>query len=105
MTMKHFAYAALVGATTLVLAIGSATHGEAKTKKAKAKAAEPATIFCIQPAKPVCAERGGMKFTYNNACYARKDGAKVVSDGACKASKAMKGGKKKGSKKAMKKKK
>jgi hypothetical protein len=38
----------------------------------------------------VCGTRGGMKFTYANACYAQRDGAKVAGKGACKAAKASK---------------
>ncbi|MBI3705635.1 MAG: hypothetical protein HY244_17715 [Rhizobiales bacterium] len=56
----------------------------------------PPPAFCTMEYKPVCAVKGGMKFTYSNACFAAKDGAKVVSQGPCKAAKAMKaGGKKK----------
>ncbi len=40
-----------------------------------------------------------MKFTYANACFAEKDGASVVSQGACPAKKAMKHHKKHGKKK------
>ena len=40
-----------------------------------------------------------MKFTYFNACYAAKDGAKSATPGACKAAKAAKGGEKKAKKK------
>ena len=44
---------------------------------------------------PVCGAKGGLKFTYKNACYVAKDGAKVVSDKACPAKKAEKPKKKK----------
>ena len=35
---------------------------------------------CLTAEKPVCAAKGGMKFTYASACIAVKDGAKVVSE-------------------------
>ena len=54
---------------------------------------------CWEIQKPVCGARGGMKFTYANACYAEKDGASVVSHGACPAKKAMKHHNKDGKKK------
>ena len=44
--------------------------------------------------QPVCAMKGKQKFTYNDACFAAKDGAKVVSNKAC-AMKAAKMGKSK----------
>ena len=45
-----------------------------------------------------------MRFTYNDACFATKDGAKVVSNKACPAKAAKgKGGKKKKAKKSSKK--
>jgi hypothetical protein len=103
MTLKHLAYGALIGVTTLVIAVGSATTSEAKAKKKAAAAPASKSLFCIQPYAPVCGTRGGMKFTYANACYAAKDGATAVTPGACK-QKAMKG-KTGGKKKAMKKKK
>ena len=53
----------------------------------------------LNPPGQVCATKGGMKFTYFNACYAAKDGATSATPGACKAAK---GG---GGKKAKKKKK
>ena len=37
--------------------------------------------------------KGTQKFTYANACYAAKDGAKGITDGACKPPKAAKKGK------------
>ncbi len=50
----------------------------------------------------MCAVKGGNKYTYANACWAARDGAKVVSDKACPAPKAAKAHKK-GGKKAAKK--
>jgi hypothetical protein len=44
----------------------------------------------LTPPGSVCGTKGGMKFTYFNACYASKDGAKVSSQGDCKPAKAMK---------------
>jgi hypothetical protein len=56
--------------------------------------AAPPPVVCFEPEKRVCAVKGGMKFTYANACYAAKDGAKVVSQKACPAAKAAKPAKK-----------
>ena len=102
MNYKSIGYAVVVAATAVVLVIGSAVPSEAKGKKKAAAAPAPVPVFCFGVEKPVCATRGGQKFTYANACYAAKDGAKVVSQGACKPSKAMKGGKKAGKKAAKK---
>jgi hypothetical protein len=86
MTYKSIASATLL-ATALVLT--SAASGFAATKKKKAEAAAPAsTAFCMGGTEQVCGTRGGMKFTYANACYAARDGAKVSGKGACKAGKA-----------------
>lgn len=105
MTLKHLTYGALVGVTAFVIAIGSATTSEAKSKKKAAAAPAPVTtsIFCIQPRAAVCAKKGNSSFTYANACYAAKDGAKDAKAGACKEKKAAKkGGKKKMAKKGAK---
>jgi hypothetical protein len=109
MSLKKFAYGALIVAAAFVIAIASATTGEAKGKKKKAAAA-PAPVMATcwgVPAAPVCASRGKLKFTYINSCYAGKDGAKVVSQKACSVKAAKKGKKakkKKSAKKAAKKK-
>jgi hypothetical protein len=68
----------------------------AAKKKAKAEAPQP-MAWCFQQQTPVCATRGGLKMTYASTCFAEKDGAKVVSQGACGAKKMSmkKGGKKK----------
>jgi hypothetical protein len=55
-------------------------------------------VTCLGSAPgPVCATKGGQKFTYNNACFAAQDGAKSAKAGECKAAKG--GGKKKAAKK------
>jgi hypothetical protein len=102
MNYKSIGYAVVVAATAAVLVIGSAVPSEAKGKKKAAAAPAPVPVFCFGVQKPVCAVRGGQKFTYANACYASKDGAKVVSQRPCRPSKAMKGGKKAGKKAAKK---
>jgi hypothetical protein len=96
MQLKTIAYALLIAGTAAVLAVGTASPGFAAKKKAKT-AAEAPSPFCFQVQKPVCATRGGMKMTYASACFAQKDGAKVISEGACGAKKMSmkKGGKKK----------
>ncbi|MFN3657041.1 MAG: hypothetical protein ACK4UO_07280 [Pseudolabrys sp.] len=97
MKLKNFGYAALIAVAATAFTLASATTSEAKKHTKKAKAAAPVPTLCWGIQKPVCATKGGMKFTYANACYARNDGAKVVSDKACpakKAKKAKKAGKK-----------
>ena len=102
MKLKNIGYVAIVAATAVMFVLGSAVPSEAaKKKKAAAAAPPPATCWGV-PDKAVCATKGGLKFTYANACYAAKDGAKVVSSKACPAKKAMKAGKKKGKKAAKK---
>lgn len=102
MKLKNFAYAAFVAIAATAFVLGGVSSSEAKGKKKKMAAPAPTQATCMfsGPA-PVCATRGGMKFTYRNACYASKDGAKVVAQKACPAPKAKKA--KKGGKKAMKK--
>jgi len=101
MKLKNIGYVAIVAATAVMFVLGSAVPSEAaKKKKAAAAAPPPATCWGV-PDKAVCATKGGLKFTYANACYAAKDGAKVVSNKACptkKAKAAKKGGKKKAKK-------
>ena len=83
MKLRNFAYAAVIAVAAAALLIGSAATGEAKSKKKTAAPPPPPAPFCIEPYAPVCAVKGGMKFTYRNSCYAAKDGAKVVSNKAC----------------------
>lgn len=106
MNLKTFGYAAAIAATAVVLAIGSAVPSEAKGKK-KVAAPPPPPVFCTLEYKPVCGVKGGVKSTYANACFAAKEGAKVVSSGPCsdkKVTKHKKKGKKKPAKKTTKKK-
>lgn len=93
MTLRKIGYAAIVAVSAAAFVLGSAATGEAKAKK-KMEAAPMPPACQLAPSQPVCGARGGMKFNYANACYAQRDGAKVVSSGACPA-KAMKKGKKK----------
>lgn len=102
MNYKNLGYAVITAATAALFVIGSAVPGEAKGKKKEAAAAPVSQAFCFMKHQPVCAAKGDMKFTYSNACFAARDGAKVVSEGPCKDKKAMKGGKKKGKKAAKK---
>lgn len=80
-------YIAIVAAAAAIFLVGSAVPGEAKGKKKEAAPA-PTPVFCFGIQKPVCAVKGGMSFTYANACYAAKDGAKVSKEGPCKEAKA-----------------
>ena len=97
MKLKNIGYVAFIAATAAAFVIGSGGPSQAKAKK-KMEAAPP-PVVCFEPEKRVCAVKGGMKFTYANACYAVKDGAKVVSQKACPAPKAAKAKKAKKAKK------
>jgi hypothetical protein len=92
MQAKTIAYALLIA----VAAVGTASPSFAAKKKAQTAAAEP-TAFCFQAQNAVCATRGGQKYTYASTCFAQKDGATVVSQGACGAKRMSK--KKSGKKK------
>ena len=103
MNIKKLAYATFVAAAAVALVIGSAVPSEAAKKKKAAAAApppamQPATCFVTAPG-PVCATKGGQKFTYVNSCYAMKDQASAARPGACKAAKSGGGGKKMSKKK------
>ena len=102
MKLKNIGYAAFIAAAAAAFVIGSGGPSEAKAKKAAA--APPHLGPCFGVATPVCAVRGGMKFTYANACFAVQDSAKVVSQGACAKAKPQKKAKphKKAKKKAAK---
>ena len=89
-------------AAALVLAVGISSPTFAAKKKAAAPAAQPNGLLCIQPSGPVCGVKAGQKFTYANSCFAQKDGAKVASQGACKAAKSAKKAGKKAAKSAKK---
>ena len=84
-------YVAIVFAVSAAFVFGTAGISQAKKKKEMAKAPEHQAM-CIG-GTPVCAVKGGMKFTYASSCFAGNDGATVVSDKACTekpAKKAMK---------------
>ncbi len=101
MKTKNLAYTMFVAAAAVTFVIGSAVPSEAAKKKTAAAAPPPAPALslCVgMESAPVCATKGGMKFTYANSCYAKKDGATAAKPGACKAAKGG-GGKKKAAKK------
>jgi hypothetical protein len=101
MTLKKLGLVTLTAAAAALFVLGTTGASEA----AKKKAAPKVSPICMTEAKPVCATKGGKRFTYVNACYAGNDGATVVSKKACPAPKAKKGGgKKKAAKKGAKKK-
>src|SRR5262249_12835191 len=103
MKFKILPYAPFVAAAAVAIVIGSAVPSEAaKKKKAAAAAAPPAPppVACVGPQAPVCASKGDLKFTYHNACWAAKDGAKAAKPGECKAAKTASAGKKSKKKKA-----
>jgi hypothetical protein len=98
MKLRNIGYAVIVAVATGALVLGTAGSSEAKGKKKMAEAPKP-TPVCIVPYAPVCATKGGAKYTYANSCIAGNDGATVVSNQACPAPKAAKAGKKGGKKK------
>ena len=83
MTFRTIGYAAVI-AVAAAAVIASADPSDAKAKKAAAAPPPQAPTCWFTLTKNVCGDKGGMRFTYNNACYAMKDGAKVTSQGACK---------------------
>jgi len=84
MTIRKYLYAAAIAAAVSTISI----FGWASSTSAKGKAvAGPDPFPCWNDA-PVCGSRSGHRFTYANACSARRDGAKVVSHRACSAKKA-----------------
>ena len=89
MTIRNIAYTALVGAAAIAFIIGSAVPSEAAKKKkaAAAPAPQPAACWANAPG-PVCATKGGLKFTYINSCYAAKDGATAAKAGGTSSAKA-----------------
>ena len=93
MKLKTIAYAAFIAVAAGAFVIGSVGPSDAKAKK-KMAAPPPEPGPCFMIAGPVCGAKGGMKFNYANACYAAKDGASVVSKGACPTAKAHKKAKK-----------
>jgi hypothetical protein len=88
MQLKTIATALVIAGAATALAIGAATPSFAAKKKAKAAAEQP-TAFCFQAQAPVCGSRGGQNFTYASACFAMKDGAKIIANHACKPAKKM----------------
>ena len=68
MKLKNIAYAAFIAVAAAAFVIGSGGSSEAKGKKMAPPPPHPGPCFDI--AGPVCGVKGGMKFTYANACYA-----------------------------------
>ena len=89
MTIRKLAYTVLVGAAAVAFVIGSAVPSEAAKKKKVEAPPAPQPVTCLVTAPgSVCAAKGGQNFTYFNACYAAKDGAKLGKAGVCKQTKA-----------------
>ena len=104
MKLRNIGYAAFIAATAAAFVIGSGGTSEAKAKKKEAAPPPQQTVICFGMGTPVCAEKGGQKFTFANACWAAREGGKVVASKACPAAKAAKAPKTGGKKKAGKKK-
>jgi hypothetical protein len=86
---RWIAPAVTVSAIGALLLLSSPAMSQGKKKSAAP--AEPKTHVCFLVQHPVCATKGSARVTYNNSCYARADGAKVVAQGACPAPKMKKG--------------
>ena len=97
--LRKLGYAAIVAITAAAFAVGSAATADAKGKKKMAEPTPTPPACQLAPDKPVCGKKGGMSFTYKNACYAQRDGATVAYDKACPTKAAKTGGKKKSAKK------
>ena len=61
---------------------GAEVVGQGQCGEAAAKPT-PTPIFCIETYIPVCGAKDGAQKTYSNACFAKADGANVISDGEC----------------------
>jgi hypothetical protein len=68
MKLKNLGYAALLTVATAAFVLGTAGSSEAAKKKAAAAPPHPGP--CFELYKPVCGAKGGLKFTYANACIA-----------------------------------
>jgi hypothetical protein len=86
--LKRLGYAAVIAFAAAAFVLGSAATGEAKAKKKMAAPPPPPPVVCLFNYQPVCGVKGKTKATWANACFAAKNGAKVVSQGACKVHKA-----------------
>jgi len=98
MKLRGIVYGLIIAMAAGAFVVGSSAPGQAKAKKMAAPPPHPGP--CFEPYAPVCGKRGGMTFTYGNACFAEKDGASIVSQGACPKPKAHKKHHKKSHKKA-----
>ncbi|HEU4661748.1 MAG TPA: hypothetical protein VFS63_13915 [Pseudolabrys sp.] len=94
---RRAGYALTLAIVSAAFMLAAAGTSEAAKKKATAKPAAPPAqaIVCFNAGAPVCATKGGAKFTYANSCYAMKDGAKITSSSACKSAKMASAAKKK----------
>jgi Kazal-type serine protease inhibitor domain len=79
--LKKLGYTALLAMSAAVLVIGSAATGQAKAVK---KMAGPPPVICPLIYKPVCGETMGVETTYANWCFAAKNEAKIIHQGACR---------------------
>jgi hypothetical protein len=102
MKIKNLVTGTAIAFAAAAFILGSAVSSEAKGKKKAPPAPQRSASCLLSTPAPVCGARGGLTFTYRNACYAGNDGAVVKAQKACKPAKAMKAGKKKGKKAAKK---
>jgi len=61
---------------------GAEVVGQGPCPEPTPKPAKP-PIFCAEVYHPVCAIKDGVRKTYSTDCFAKADGAKIVSDGEC----------------------
>ncbi len=79
--MRKLAYSALAAASAVGFVLGAGATAQAKAAK---KADMPDPPACLFWHKKVCGLKGTMRVTYENPCFALKDGAKIIKQRACK---------------------
>jgi hypothetical protein len=101
MKIRNLVTGTAIAVTAAVFVLGSAVSSEAAKAKKPAATPQRSVSCAFSTPAPVCGTKGGLTFTYRNACWAGNDGAVVKAQKACPPAKAVKA--KKGGKKAMKK--
>lgn len=82
MTLRKIAACAATTAFATAFMFGATGAGQAEMAK---KAKEPSKAeWCNFEWKPVCGVVDGKKRTFSNACWAKREGAKHIKNGACK---------------------
>jgi hypothetical protein len=80
MTLRKFAAHAAMAALATAFMFGTTGLSEAAKKAKEPSKAE----WCNFEYKPVCGVVDSKKRTFSNACWAKREGAKHIKNGACK---------------------